>query len=121
MPSAGGVVEAEPRGVQCLTREGGDTGAPFAAAADGAAGARAVDRVADQRVSAIRQMDADLMRPAGREPAFDERRLAAKGAQDAVARHRRLAPASGDDRHLLAVGGAAADVAGDLAGGGRGD
>ena len=84
--------EAEPPGVQGLARESGDPGAEFARSGDSTAGARAINRVADQRVAEMRQMHADLVGAAGREAAFDQRRLAVERALDPVAGHRRLAP-----------------------------
>ena len=55
----------------------------------------------------------------GREAAFDQRRLGRKRALDPITGHRRLSAPFADHRHLFAVGRAAADVAGDLAGAGR--
>ena len=56
----------------------------------------------------------DLMRSAGGKTAFDEGRLRVKRALDTIMSDRGLSPAFPDDGHLLAVDGAAADIAGDL-------
>ena len=109
--------EAEQARVQGLTRKGGDPRTARAAAGDGAPGARAVDRIADHRVAAMGEMHPDLMGPAGGQTAFEERRLRVERALDTIARDRGFSPALPDNRHLLAVDGAAADIAGDLAGG----
>src|SRR5205807_5611898 len=86
-----------------------------------ASGTAAVDRVADQRMAAMRQMHADLVGAAGQQPALDQRRPSrpggAESALDPITGHCRLASSIGDHRHLLAVARAAADIAGDLAGG----
>ncbi len=81
--------EAEPAGVQRLPRKAGDPLPDLARAGDGAAGAGAVDRVADQRMADMREVNPDLVGAAGGEPAFDERRLRPEGALDAVAGQRR--------------------------------
>ena len=56
-----------------------------------ARGATTIDRVADQRMAALGEMDADLVRAPGQQPAFDQRRRVGKGALDLVAGYRRLA------------------------------
>ncbi len=66
MLAAGGVGEAEPAGMQRLAREIGDPRTQRTRAGDGAAGAGAIDRIADQRMTALGEMNADLMGAAGR-------------------------------------------------------
>ena len=61
------------------------------------------------------EVDADLVRPAGAETAFDQSGVIVERAFDAVASDRRSAFSFPDDSHLFAVDGAAADVAGNLA------
>src|SRR5271167_4291210 len=117
MTAARRVYEAQNPRVQGLTRKRGDPGPNRAAARDFASGPRAVDRITDQRVSAMGEMHPDLMRPAGGKTAFDEGRLGLERTLDTIVRDRRFSLALGDHGHLLAVCGAAADVAGDLPGG----
>ena len=102
--------------MQGLPGKCGDQSTSCATALDGASGARAVNRITNQWVSTMGEMHPDLMCSAGRETAFDERRLRAERALDTIMRDRRLSPVLADNGHLLAVGNAAADVAGDLAG-----
>ena len=65
------VDEAEARRVQRLAREAAEARPPPAAAA--------VDGVADQRMPGEGHVHPDLVRAAGLEPAFDERRLRSSG------------------------------------------
>jgi hypothetical protein len=102
--------------VQGLTGKGGDQGTNWAAARDVASGTRAVNSIADQRISAMGEMHPDLMCSAGGKTAFDECRLRAERALDTIMRDRRLSSVLSDNGHLLAVRDAAADVADDLAG-----
>ena len=67
--------ESEEARVQSLTLKCRNPGAGWSAKGDRASGARAVEPITDQRVPAMSEMDADLMGPAGRETALDERRL----------------------------------------------
>src|SRR5712691_5386008 len=101
--------------MQSLARKCGNFGTDNAGPGDYAAGARAVGRVADQGMADMRQMHADLVGAAGQEAAFDQRRVCAEPPLDPVTSDRRLATGWRDDRHLLAVGGTAADIADDLA------
>jgi hypothetical protein len=115
MLAAGGMGEAEQMRVQGLTRKPRYLGSDAAALPDSAPGARAIKGIPDQRVAAMGKMNPDLVGSAGGQTAFEAGRLRVKRMLDAIAGNRRLAPAFPDDGHLLAVGGAAADVAGDLA------
>src|SRR5437016_4514435 len=115
MLPAGGMGEAEQARMQGLTRKRRNLAPDAAASCDGTPGARAVEGVADQRIAPMGKMDPDLMRSAGGQTAFEARRLRVKQMLDAIGGNRRLAPAFRYDGHLLAVGGAAADVADDLA------
>src|ERR1700730_9381368 len=115
MLPACGMGETEHARVQGLTRKRRNLASDADAPRDGASGARAVERVPDQRVAAMGKMNPDLMRSAGGQTAFEAGSLRVKRMLDAIAGNCRLAPAFRDDGHLLAVGGAAADVAGDLA------
>ena len=102
--------------MQGLTGKGGDQGTNRAAARDVASSTRAVNLIADQRISAVGEMHPDLMCSAGGKTAFEECRPRAERALDTIMRDRRLSSVLADNGHLLAVGDAAADVAGDLAG-----
>ena len=64
--------EAEQTRMQSLTRKRRDLGPNLATARDAASGARAVNRIADQRVSAMGKMYPNLMRSAGGKTAFNE-------------------------------------------------
>ena len=108
--------ETEQTRVQGLAGKRGDPGPNRATARDVASGARAIDRIADQRVSAMGEMYPDLMRSAGRKTAFNEGRLRAERAFDTIMRDRRLSPALPDNGHLLAIRDTATDVARDLSG-----
>src|ERR1700730_6567217 len=114
-------MKAEQPGMKRLARKGHSRRAGWSQPRRRAAGAAAVNRVADQRMAVMRQMHTDLVGPASQQPALDQCRernaLGAESALDPIAGHRRLAAGSGDDRHLLAVRRAAPDIAGDLAGG----
>jgi len=110
------VGETEQTRVQGLTGKRDDPGPNRATARDVASGARAIDRIADQRVSAMGEMYPDLMRSAGRKTAFNEGRLRAERAFDTIMRDRRLSPAIPDNGHLLAIRDTATDVARDLSG-----
>jgi hypothetical protein len=101
--------------VEGLTRKRRNLASDADAPRDGASGARAVKRVPDQRMAPVGKMNPNLMRSAGGQTAFEAGCLRVKRLLDAIARVRRFAPAFPDDGHLFAVGGAAADVAGDLA------
>lgn len=113
------VREAEPPGVKRLPRKGGDPRPDIARTGGGATGAGPIDRVADQRVSLMGKVNPDLMGAPGGEAAFDERCCGLERPLDAIAGQRRPPPSFADDRHLFAVCRAAADIAGDLAGGWR--
>ena len=87
--------KAEPPGVQRLARKAGDFARrPARCGRSAAAGARAIDRVADQRMADMRQMHADLVRAAGGEPAFEQRRRSVlpKRALDPIAGHAPACP-----------------------------
>src|ERR1700756_3692068 len=103
--------------MQGLTGKRSDPGPTRAAASDVSPGARAIDRIADHRVSAISEMHPDLMRSAGGETAFEERRLRVERTLYTIVCDRGLSPTIRDNSHLFAVDGAAADIAGDLSGG----
>jgi len=66
------VYEAEQTRMQSLTRKRRDLGPNLTTARDAASGARAVNRIADQRVSAMGKMYPNLMRSAGGKTAFNE-------------------------------------------------
>ena len=106
--------EAEQTRVQGLPRKCRDSSSKRPVALNGASGARAIDRIADQGMTPMSKMHADLMCSACAKTAFDECRLRAERALDTIMRNRGLSPAFRDNSHLFAVGGAAADVAGDL-------
>ena len=114
---AAGMFESEQKGMQRLTRErlNGRIGLHLRirlGAGDGAGSP--IGRVADQRVTEMRKVHADLMRAAGFEATFDqtcERSLGiAETLDDPVARARRL-PAAAQHRHAFAIEGVASDVA----------
>src|ERR1700730_5044683 len=115
MLPACGMGEAEQARVQSLTRKRRNLASDADAPCDSAAGARTVKGIPDQRMAPMGKMNPDLMRSAGGQTAFETGRLRVKRMLDAITRNRRFAPAFPDHGHLLAVGGAAADVAGDLA------
>src|SRR6266478_680310 len=115
MLPAGGMGEAEQASVQGLATKRRNLASDADAPRDSTPGARAVKRIPDQRMAPMGKMNPDLMRSAGSQTAFEAGRLRVKRMLDAIAGNRRPAPAFADDGHLLAVGGAAADVAGDLA------
>ena len=73
-----------------------------------------IDRVAHHRIAPAGEVHANLVRPPGREAAFQQRRRRLPGALRAVAGERGLA-AAGDDGHALAVARVAPDRALDLA------
>ena len=70
----------------------------------------AIDRIADHRHPEMSEMDADLVGPAGRKPAF-ERAGSRTQAPDQPPARRRGPAAGGQHRHLLAVAGAPPDIA----------
>jgi len=102
--------------VQGLTGEPSNRGSNRAAARNVTSGARAVDRIADQGVTAMGKMYPDLVRSAGGETTFDERCARVERALDTIIRDCRPSLTFSDNSHLLAVHGAATDVAGDLSG-----
>ncbi len=109
--------EAEQVGVQRLARKSGKTHA-LLRGERGQAPRRPripIDRIADHRMTALRQVNADLMGSSRTEPAFDERRHIGEGFQHAVVGESGL-PAMRQHRHLLPIARAAADIAADLAG-----
>src|ERR1700679_1867944 len=110
------MLETEQPRVQRLAREirrrgkGGRLGPGLGTRRDAGA---AIGRVADQGMAQMGQVHADLVRAAGLQPALDQRGDRArvtKGLDDAVARARLLAAAA-QNRHALAVEGAAPDLA----------
>ena len=107
--------EAEQPGVQSLARERGNLRTARPGSSDRSPGARAIDRIADQRVAEMGEMNPDLMGAARGEAAFDLRRMAVERALHPITGHRRFASFLPDDRHLFTVGAAAANVASDLA------
>src|ERR1700675_2514178 len=110
------MVEAEEPRVQRLAGERGDGGLRLRLQRSAAAHrtAAAVDRVADDRVPPLSQVNTNLMGSSGREAAVDQRRHSLIFAEHLVARRRRLAAVL-EHRHLLAIARAATDIAGDLA------
>src|SRR5438105_9375047 len=115
MLAAGGVGEAEQMRVQRMPRKRRNLPSDPDAPRDSPPGAYAVKGIPDQRMAPMGKMNPYLMCSAGAQTAFEVGRLRVKRMLDAVAGNCRLAPAFADDGHLLTVGGAAADVAGDLA------
>src|SRR5271170_2635734 len=107
--------EAEQPGVEGLACERGNPLARRPSASDRSPGTRAIDRIADQRMSEMGEMNPNLVRPTRSQAAFDLRRMETECALDPVAGDRRFALFFRDDRHLFTVEVAAADVAGDLA------
>src|SRR6185312_14126740 len=101
--------------MQRLARKGGDPRAQLATSRGEPPAAVAVDGVADHWVAALREVNPDLVRPPGCEPAFDLRRAATEIALDAIAGEGRLAVPGADHRHLFPIARAAADIALDLA------
>ena len=67
--------EAEQPGVQGLARECRRLRAASAGRGAPIAGARAIDRIADQRMAEMGEMNADLVGAAGIEAAFELRRM----------------------------------------------
>ena len=61
-----------------------------------------IDRIAEQRMADMRHMDANLVRTAGFEPAFDERRLVQR-LNPAIMGHGMFAPGRFGNGHLLPV------------------
>ena len=74
--------EAEQPGVQGLTREGGNPLARRPIASDRSPGTRAIDRIADQRMSEMGEMNPNLVRPTRSQAAFDLRRMETECALD---------------------------------------
>ena len=74
--------ETEQPGVQGLPRKGRDRGASGAERCHRPAAARAINRVADQRMAGMRQMDADLMGTPGQQAALDQRCVIAETLLD---------------------------------------
>ncbi len=108
--------EAEQPGVQGLTRKGGNPRTCRASASDGSPGACTVDRIADQGVAKMGEMNPDLMGPTRGKTALNKRRIGMERALDPIASDRWFPSSFLDDGHFFAVRGAAADIAGDLAG-----
>ena len=114
MPLLNRMGEAEQPGMQSLTRKGGNPRARRASPSNGSSGARAVDRIADQGVAEMGEMNPDLMSPTRGKTALNKRRMAVERALDPIAGDRWLSASFLDDGHFFAVRGAAADIAGDL-------
>ena len=96
--------EAEQPGMQGLARKAGDLRAGRPVRATAAPGARAIDRIADQRMAEMREMHADLVGPAGQQAALEQRRVIRRsGARPDSASPPACRGSSRDDRHLLAV------------------
>src|SRR5216683_6110817 len=108
--------EAEQPGMQGLTRKGGNPRARRASPSNGSSGARAVDRIADQGVAEMGEMNPDLMGPTRGETALNNRRIGMERALDPIASNSWFPSSFSDDGHFFAVRGAAANIAGDLAG-----
>src|SRR5580700_5054253 len=111
--------EAQQPRMQCLPRKAANHRTNRTGMGHCAPGAGAVNRIADQRMAAMRQMHADLVRAAGKELALEQRRTpippGSEAPLDPVASNRRLAPALANNGHLLAVDDTAADIAADFA------
>ena len=106
--------EAEQPGVQGLTGKGGNRRTCRASASDGSSGARAVDRIANQRVAEMGEMNPDLMGPTRRETALHKRSKGMERALDPIASDRWFPASFSDDGHFFAVRGAAANIADDF-------
>src|SRR6266849_4567142 len=108
--------EAERLGVQGLTWKRGHLAARCLgqSLAPAAAARVAVKRIANQRMAALAQMDADLVRPPSRQAAFDRGGDAVELAQHPVMGERGSSAAR-QYGHFLAIDRAASDIAGDLA------
>ena len=115
MPLLNGMGEAEQPGVQSLTRKGGNPRTYRACASGRPSGTCAVDRVADQRVAEMGEMNPDLMGPTRGKTAFNERSMSLERALNLVASDRRFPSSFPDDGHFFAVYGAATDIASYLA------
>ena len=115
MPLLNRMGEAEQPGMQGLTRKGGNPRARRASPSNGSSGARAVDRIADQGVAEMGEMNPDLMGPTRGKTALNKRRVGMERALDPIASDRWFPSPFLDDGHFFAVRGAAADIAGDLA------
>src|ERR1700730_18276175 len=107
--------EAEQPGVQGLARECGNLRPARPGVSNRSPGTRAIDRIADQRVAEMGEMNPDLVGAARSQAAFDLRRMDAVCTLDPITGERRFSPSFRDARYLFAVHAAAADVAGDLA------
>lgn len=114
----GGVFEAQHAGVQGLAfecRRAGQRGIRYRRFA-GFCRPTSIDRVADDRMTEMRHVDANLMGAPRRQPAFDQRGRQTEAYFGPVAGERVFA-ATGQHGHFDAVLPAAADIAFDLAGG----
>src|SRR3954453_18675876 len=98
------MVGAEQVGVKRLACEGaGDLARRFRQAICLRSEARAIGAIADQGMTDLRQMDADLMRAAGLEMAFEQRReRGSVGVQNAIVGDG-TAAGIGLDRYLLPI------------------
>src|SRR5215468_9662944 len=106
--------KAEQSGMQGLARECGNPCPDRSGTGNRSPGTRAIDRVTDQRVAEMGEVNTDLMGPPRSKAAFDLRGVSFEGARDPIAGDRRLPLSFRHDCHFLAVRAAAADVAGDL-------
>src|SRR5258708_35121336 len=106
--------EAEQPGVQRLARERGNLPTRRPGSRNRSPRTRAIDRIADQRVAEMGEMNPDLVGAARSQAALDLRRMDVERALDPITGDRRLPLLICDDCHLLTVRSAAADVAGDL-------
>src|SRR5437762_478546 len=107
--------EAEQPGVQSLAWEGGNRLTCRTGAGDRSPGARAVNRIADQRMTEMGEMNPDLVGPTRSQAALELRRMDFEHTLDPVPGDRRFPLFICDDGHLFAVHSAAADVTDDLA------
>src|SRR5215471_18840653 len=101
--------EAEPPGMQGLTPKGRDALADRARSGDGPPGARAVKRIADQRMAEMREMNADLVRPPRGKPALKDRGVGLECALDPVVCDRGFTLSISDNRHFFTVHRTSAD------------
>lgn len=101
--------------MQRLTRQRGDPCPGRASTGDDPPGAGAIDRITNQRVPEMREMNSDLVGSTRREAALDEGGMAFERALDTISGERRFSLSGRDDGHLFTIDVAAPDVTGDIA------
>jgi len=120
MPFLDRMGEAEQPRVQGLTGKGGNLRTDRTLASNRSPGTRAVDRVADQGMADMGEMNPDLMRPTRRKTALNNRCTGLVCLLDPVAGDCRFSLSLSDDSHFFAVRCAPTDIADDFSGGRNG-